>query len=95
MITGGTNGYDDIHPGMPVAVEDQNHQVLASTSLPSTSYDNNGDGVGCVWTMKVQGPSDRTEYGVTAGRRGTVTFSREDLVKNEWTAEVSPGSGAH
>lgn len=89
---GGDGGYSDIEPGMPVTVEDENHKILASTSLPSHGYEGDSSvDMGCVWQMKVTVPSDRQQYGVTAGRRGTVTFDRAELIRDKWEATMSLG----
>lgn len=93
--SGGTGGYSDVSPGMPITVEDENHKVLASTSLPDHGYEKAGADLGCVWKMKVKVPGDRQQYGVTAGRRGTVTFDRSELVGNKWEAVLSMGDGAN
>lgn len=89
--SGGGDGYSDIAPGMPVTVEDENHQVLASTTLPDHGQSNESAQNGCIWTMKVQVPDDRKQYGITGGRRGTVTFSHQQLASDGWSAVLSIG----
>ena len=86
--SGGDGGYNDIAPGMPVTVKDEEGTVLASTTLPSKGHESS---VGCIWTMHVLVPDDAKQYGVEGGRRGTVTYSHSQMVKKDWKVELSVG----
>jgi hypothetical protein len=86
---GGSGGYDDIGPGMPITVKDQDGKVIGSESLPA-----DGEyyaGAGCEWTVTVMVPDDAQQYAVEGGSRGAVTYSRAKLEENNWTAELSIG----
>lgn len=85
--TGGFGGYGDIGPGQPVTVKDETGKVLASTTLPDSGEDA-GAGMGCTWTMHVVVPDDAEQYGVEVGRRGTVTYSRDEIARNDWVVET-------
>jgi hypothetical protein len=78
---------------MPVTVEDETHEVLASTTLPAYGTDPGDPNLydGCLWEMEIQVPKDRKQYAITAGRRGTVTFSRDELVSRDREAVLSIG----
>lgn len=89
--TGGTDGYSDVAPGMPVTVRDEKNDVIASTSLPDHGFEHAGVDVGCVWTMKVMVPDDAQQYQIEGGRRGTVTYSHAEVVGDKWTVEITLG----
>jgi hypothetical protein len=85
--SGGSGGYSDIDPGMPVTVRDQDNKIIASTTLPE---DGEG-GFGCIWTMRVAVPDDAEQYSIEGGSRGAVTYSRQQLEEDDWTAELVLG----
>jgi hypothetical protein len=86
--SGGGGGYDDIAPGMPVTVSDEKGTIIASTSLPDEGEE---FGVGCIWTMRVAVPDDAAQYAIEGGRRGTVTYSHQELEGDHWKASISVG----
>jgi hypothetical protein len=85
---GGGGGYDDIAPGMPVTVSDERGTILASTTLPE---DGDEYALGCIWTMHVLVPDDAAQYSVEGGRRGAVTYSHQELEKDDWKVSVGIG----
>jgi hypothetical protein len=86
---GGTGGYSDVEPGMPITIRDENNKVIASTEVTDDPKFQT-PGVGCMWNMWVNVPLVK-QYQVDSGRRGVVTFSREELEKAGWQAEVTLG----
>lgn len=89
--TGGTGGYDDIGPGLPITVRDEAGEVIGSGALTDEGEDRttpNGAQAGCFWTVPIEVPDDREFYVVEGGRRGEVSFPRADLEANDWTAEL-------
>jgi hypothetical protein len=88
--SGGDGGYSDIGPGMPITVRNQSGDVVASTFIPSSGEAHPG-GYGCVWTMRVEVPMHIQHAVITGGRRGEITYSRSDLIANDWTAFLSMG----
>jgi hypothetical protein len=88
--SGGSGGYSDVGPGMPITVKDQDGKLIGSSSLPSDGEDLNG--LGCVWETVVMVPDAAQQYAVEGGSRGAVTFSLDKLQNEEnWTAELSLG----
>jgi hypothetical protein len=85
--SGGDGGYSDIGPGMPLTVRNEDNKIIASTTLPETGQ----DGFGCIWTMHVLVPDDAEQYSVEGGSRGAVTYSREQLEKDDWVVELEIG----
>jgi hypothetical protein len=86
--SGGGGGYNDIAPGMPVTVSDEKGTILASTMLPE---DGEEYPFGCIWTMHVAVPDDAAQYSVEGGRRGAVTYSHQELDKDDWKVSVGIG----
>ena len=88
--SGGSGGYSDIGPGMPITVRDQDGTLIGSSSLPSDGDDLGG--MGCVWETVVTVPDDAQQYAVEGGSRGAVTYSLDTLENEDnWTAELSLG----
>lgn len=87
--SGGSGGYGDIGPGMPVTVSDEKGQILASTVLPEEGEGLSG--IGCIWTMEVAVDDDAEQYSVEGGRRGAVTYSHEQLEHDDWKVSVGVG----
>lgn len=93
--TGGTGGYEDIGPGLPITVRDEAGDVIGSGALTAEGEDvtipPNGAAAGCFWTVPVEVPDDREFYVIEGGSRGEISFPRSDLESNEWTAEIGVG----
>jgi hypothetical protein len=86
--SGGDGGYSDIGPGMPITVTDEKGTILASTTLPEQGE---VSGFGCVWTMRVPVTDDAAQYSVGGGRRGSVTYSHQELESQHWKVSLSLG----
>jgi hypothetical protein len=80
-------GNDDLSAGAPVAVMNASGTVLASTFLPSGTT----VGTTCHFEVRVHVP-DSSFYQVEVSHRGTITFTKQDLVTNNWVAALSIGS---
>ena len=87
-------GYRDIRAGTPVTVKDGSGAVVARATL--------GEGTlrvtvlsrqDCVYSFSLALP-DRGAYLVEVGRRGAVTFSRQDLQRAGWTVALAIGNYA-
>jgi len=85
---GGSGGYDDIGPGMPVTVRDQDGKIIGSSSLPDTGEEIENHA--CEWTMPIE-VEDAEQYAVEGGHRGAVTYSREQLEGKDWTVMMGVG----
>jgi hypothetical protein len=87
-------GYDDIHAGTPVVVRDSSGGVIGSARL--------GDGVlrrqplrgrddDCLFQFSLTVP-DRADYRIEVSTRGSVAFSRADLERAHWMANLTIGA---
>ena len=88
--SGGDGGYSDVGPGMGLTIRDQSGDIVGSTTLPSSGTPYPG-GCGCVWTMTVDVPANVQYLVIGSSRRGEVTYDRDELVRNDWTAGISLG----
>lgn len=87
-------GYADIHAGTPVVVRDESAAVVGSATL--------GDGIlrkqplrgrddDCLFRFSLTVP-DRADYKIEVSNRGVVAFSRADLERARWTANLTIGA---
>ncbi len=88
--SGGEGAYSDIRPGMQLTIRDQSGDIVESTALPTDGTPYPG-GYGCVWTMTVDVPANVQHLSIGNTRRGEVTYDRDELVRNGWTAGISLG----
>ena len=88
-------GYADIHAGTPVQVSDATTgAVLGSATLgggilrqqPLVGRDDD-----CRFQFSLTVP-DRNTYKIEVGKRGAVQFTRADLEKSHWTANLTIGA---
>ena len=85
-LCSGTGGFDDITAGMQIVVEDTSGRILGSATL---DYGHVEDG-DCVFDFSIQVP--RSEfYTLTSGRRGSLTYSFEDLENSNWGVALTLG----
>lgn len=87
---GGGPGYNDIGPGMPITVRNEEGTLIGSGSLPDTG-DDEYEPFGCIWTVQVMVPEGHKQYAVEGGDRGEVTFSSDKLEGQDWIVEVGVG----
>jgi hypothetical protein len=85
---GGSGGYSDISPGMPVTVKDQDGKIIGSSSLPETGEQLENHA--CEWTMPIE-VEDAEQYAVEGGDRGAVTYSHDQLDDKDWTIRIGIG----
>ena len=91
----GMNGYSDIVPGAQITVKDQAGQIIGLTNLAplwdSVDAIDRGLNEGrCLFEFSVDLP-DSPFYTFTLGRRGDISFSRDDLDKAGWNIGLSLG----
>ena len=86
-VTGGSGGYDDIGPGMPIKVRNEEGTLIASGFLPDSGEDTSS---GCIWTVKLEVP-DAEQYVIEGGDRGELAYSREELEQEGWIASLTLG----
>jgi hypothetical protein len=86
------DGYDDIRDGTDIEVRDGAGRTLATGSLSEGALEikPSENILGCSFKFSVQVPTSDF-YRISAGRRGEVTFSREDLKNDGWEAHLTLG----
>jgi hypothetical protein len=94
--TGAGAGYPDIRVGTPVRIrDDATTTVLATATLKGGTLRKGplrGRDDDCVYSFSVSVP-DRDAYRIEVGRRpGKVLFTRADLEKSSWKADLTIGA---
>jgi hypothetical protein len=91
----GLGGYSDIAVGMQVRIADNAGQLIGVSSLSTSEFvtAEKLDGLGtvtaaCVFRFAVEIPGDRNFYTVELGRRGSLAYSRADLISSGWHIEL-------
>jgi hypothetical protein len=87
-------GYADIHPGTPVVVRDTSGAVVGSATLGAGSLRQQplrGRDDDCLFQFSLTVP-DRAEYRIEVSIRGAVAFSKADLERARWTANLTIGA---
>lgn len=87
-----TVGYQDIHPGTPVVFRDGAGTVLARVALGAGAIRMTaGFRDDCVYRFSATVP-DAPAYQIEVGSRGSVAFSRQELAKAGWRAQLTIGN---
>ena len=88
-------GYPDILPGTAVRVRDATKAVLGTAALRGGTLRNGplrGNDDDCVFSFSLTVP-DRDAYRIEVGKRpGQVLFTRSDLEKSGWKADLTIGA---
>jgi hypothetical protein len=85
-------GYRDIHPGTPVVVRNSSGAAIGTATLGSGDLRLTGSRRNdCVYTFSLRVP-DASQYQIEVSNRGLVSFSRADMVKAHWKAELRIGN---
>lgn len=84
----GNGGYADFRPGMSVAVKDQSSTIIASGV---TVFDHWESGH-CRLAFSVANVPDVPFYSIEVGRRGALTYSRDDLASKNWAVVLTLGA---
>ena len=71
--------YGDVVAGGQVVVQDGEGNTLATTTLTGGLVNTRG----CTFAFQAE-VSDVDFYGVTVTHRGELTYSRDDMITNEW-----------
>jgi hypothetical protein len=91
VITGpdceGSGGYADIAVGTGVLVKDGDGKTLATSRLDDSASTIFGI---CRFTFSVEVP-DAPFYAVSVGRRGELTYSRDELAARAWIVGFTLG----
>jgi hypothetical protein len=84
----GENGYDDIADGTEVQIANQAGTILATGVLRGGT----GNLDSCDFTFSVPGVPTASFYQIEVSHRGNVTFSKAQLERNHWEADLTLGS---
>ena len=83
----GTGGFSDISQGLSVTVRNESGTILATDRLgPGRRVGNR-----CAFTFTVTGIAKSDFYSIEVGRRGDLTYSHDEMVRNEWRVAASLG----
>jgi hypothetical protein len=83
----GLGGYDDIMVGARVTVSNQDRTIIGAGALEPIYLP---DEDRCVFTFTIDVP-DATFYSIELGRRGELTYSREEMDKAGWHIDLTLG----
>lgn len=83
---GAGGGFDDLQSGTSVVVADGSGEVLGTTTLTGGTVST--DGCTFDYTIVV---ADSDFYSITVSHRGDLTYSREELIANDWEVNSSIG----
>lgn len=86
----GLGGYSDISAGAQVTVTNQSQTVLGSTGLGAGVPD--ATSTSCVYPFSFSDIPKASFYGLTLTHRGTLQYSYQDMVTNDWTVSLTLGS---
>ena len=84
----GENGYADIADGAEVQVSNQAGTILATGVL----HGGTDEFASCDFTFSIPGVPSASFYQIQVSHRGNVTFSKNELQRNHWMAELTLGS---
>jgi hypothetical protein len=93
----GTGGYSDVRTGLEVVVKNEDGKTIANGNLgvPDTLELEGRDYVfGCTFPIVVHDIPNAKFYEVSVGRRGTQSYSQEELEAAGWRIELSLGDSS-
>lgn len=88
----GSGGYSDFAPGMNVVVKDEGGKIIGTSSTTPGPVPDEYASVTCVLEFTVEDLPDAKFYSVEIGRRGDLTYSREELDDMGWNLSLSLGT---
>jgi hypothetical protein len=78
-------GYQDIQPGLTVVIRDGSNNIIGMGKLSPGKIE---EGVSCVFPYRIAGVPKTNFYSIEIGRRGSVNYSYQDLVENNFYVET-------
>lgn len=93
----GEGGFSDFGPGMNVTVRDGDGSVIGSWSTRSlTNADDEAEtarslDTWCIVAFEVELTDEADFYLINVGRRGEISFTRDELAAQNWRVELSLG----
>lgn len=93
----GLGGYSDITSGATITVKDAGSKIVGTGQLGDgrmVTFDPRGQGtsIGCRFAVNVDNVPDSGFYQVEVSHRGTQTYNKADLDKNNWTVHLQLGT---
>lgn len=85
----GSGGYSDIREGANIVAKDGAGKVLGTANLKGDPAGSSAAKCSYTWTMNVP---DADFYVFTLGRRGDITYSKDELAGAGWTVGLTIGS---
>lgn len=83
----GRGGYSDIEPGAQIVIKDESGDIIATSRL---ERDPNSVVGGCTFIFIAEVPDARF-YTFTLGRRGDITYSRDEIERMGWAPALGIG----
>jgi hypothetical protein len=84
----GSGGYSDVDFGADVRVRNQNGDLIASSHLEQ----GHANGLAtCVFKFTVKNVRDAGFYSIEVSRRGELSYSKDDMAKNDWKVSATLG----
>lgn len=84
---GAGGGYEDIYAGTPVVIRDGDGSIVGIAKLRGGKVTMDG----CVFHFQVEGLPDTNFYTVTTSDRGSLSYTRGDLVDQKWRVQLTIG----
>lgn len=91
----GLGGYDDMDAGTEVTVKDEDGTLLATGSLQEgklSDFSEDGAFFLCKFSFVIEDVPDAKFYSIETGTRGEISFSKEEMEKQDWEVGLSLGS---
>ena len=86
-----SGGYGDILPSTQVTVRDASGTILAATTLGQGTVTSDSGFNVCQFSFDFGKVPVKDLYEISSGTRGSVTFTKQDLVNSGWVAQLTIG----
>jgi hypothetical protein len=88
----GEGGYSDIRPGLQVTVKNGSGSIIGKSSLGPNEYSGENANVVCKYSFKINNVPKADFYQIEVGSRGALSYSFEELRKQDWNVAFSLGN---
>lgn len=83
-----TGGYSDVSEGAEVIITNASGNQVGQGALGSGTI----SGDACIFSFTMTSVPDSSSYGIRIGNRNTVSFTRSEMVSDNWAPTVTLGS---
>ncbi len=83
----GTGIFGDITGSMPVIVRDDRGRIIATGITENGKRPMDHPAVTCIFSFRVKDIPESNFYNIGIGDRGSVVFSRQELIEQNWEAK--------